>query len=70
MASDAVANAAATAVGKPARSSSELEKCSDLERLLIEETKKELLQSFDTLDARCRLEGAAEPDERGASEPK
>ena len=41
------------------RSSSELEKCSDLARMLIEESKKELIQSFDTLDARCRLEGTA-----------
>lgn len=42
---------------KLTRSSSELEKCSDLARMLIEESKKELMQSFGTLEARCRVEG-------------
>jgi len=40
-----------------ARNTSALEKCSDDERVLVEETKKELLQSFATLAARCRVEG-------------
>ena len=42
-----------------ARNTASLEMSSDHVRELLEESKKELLQSFSTLDARCRMEGTS-----------
>mgnify|MGYP005992666125 FL=1 len=40
-----------------ARNTASLEMSSDLVRELLEDSKKELLQSFNTLDTRCRIDG-------------
>ena len=42
-----------------ARNTASLEMSPDLDRELLEESKKELLQSFNTLNTRCRMDGVA-----------